>query len=227
MANVPLSNGTQAILDEFASKRGLSRRAIAEMRNSLAEGSSQWVDTLASGSASQRRPPRSTGKLKVPKSCRRPPVFYQFPLPQRRLQQSIAKLTNNYERDQYTRSQLISDASAQRKEDQLLFEYGKEGLREMRRLQAEQRVAITAQKECVPDDQVGPRDALVEQIFKEIEERLHFQQDMEGVRDAQELCRVVKLEVAQRISELARLGVDVSAARKQAPVDIGIVPLSR
>ena len=41
-------------------------------------------------------------------------------------------------------------------------------------------------------------------IFKEIEDRLQFLQDMEGVRDAKESCRSVRLEVAQRVSELGR-----------------------
>lgn len=62
------------------------------------------------------------------------------------------------------------------------------------------------------------------QIFKEIEERLQFQQDMEGARGAKESCRAVRLEVAQRVSELARLGVDVSAARSAAPTGPGLLP---
>lgn len=36
MAKSPLSEKTQAILDEFAKRRGVSRRAIAEMKKSLA-----------------------------------------------------------------------------------------------------------------------------------------------------------------------------------------------
>ena len=51
------------------------------------------------------------------------------------------------------------------------------------------------------------------QIFKEIEERLQFQQDMAAVKGAHQSCQAVRIEVAQRVSELARLGVDVSAAR--------------
>lgn len=36
MAENPLSDGTQALLDEFARRRGLSKRAMAELRKSLA-----------------------------------------------------------------------------------------------------------------------------------------------------------------------------------------------
>lgn len=103
----------------------------------------------------------SPGKLSVPRPTKLVP-FYQAPQPQKRLQQSIAKVTNNYERDQYQRTQLIQDAAAQRKEDQLVFEFGKEGLREMRRLQAEQRAGATASREG--DFSIGVGDALVDQV---------------------------------------------------------------
>lgn len=223
MAENPLSDGTQALLDEFARRRGLSKRAMAELRKSLAEGSNQWVEALSTGTASQRQPRASPGKLKVPRPTAGIAPACQAPQPCRRRQQFIAKQTNNYERDQYHRSQSIKDAGAQRIEDQLIFEYGKQGLEEMRRLQAENSLHLGgpgAEHTVAEDDPQAVRDTLVEQIFNEIEERIQFQQDMQGVRGAKESCRAVRLEVAQRVSELARLGVDVSAARREVPTGL-------
>lgn len=57
------------------------------------------------------------------------------------------------------------------------------------------------------------------QIFSEIDERLRFQEDMAGVRGAAETCRTINLEVMQRVQELQKLGVDVSAARRKASLD--------
>lgn len=54
------------------------------------------------------------------------------------------------------------------------------------------------------------------QIFSEIDERLNFKEEMKGVRGAAETCRTVNLEIMQRVYELEKLGVDVSAARKHS-----------
>ena len=58
------------------------------------------------------------------------------------------------------------------------------------------------------------------QIFTEIDERLRFQEDMAGVRGAAETCKTINLEIMQRVQELQKLGVDVSAARRNAATSL-------
>jgi hypothetical protein len=55
------------------------------------------------------------------------------------------------------------------------------------------------------------------QIFGEIDDRLRFQEEMAGVKGAGEAIATVRLEIAARVSELQKLGVNISAARKDAP----------
>lgn len=145
------------------------RLLFAPEANASAEGSNQWVDTLSTGVASQRQSRQSHGKLKVPRpSGRMAPPFQPRP-PCRRQQQCIAQRTNNYERDQYHRSEVIQDAYAQRMDDQLLFEYGKERLKEMKRLQAEharRRDESETQQTITEDDPQAVRNALVDQVHR-------------------------------------------------------------
>ena len=58
------------------------------------------------------------------------------------------------------------------------------------------------------------------QIFSEIDERLRFQEDMAGLRGAAETCKTINLEIMQRVQELQKLGVDVSAARSSAATSL-------
>jgi hypothetical protein len=122
------------------------------------------VDSLVSGSASERKVARSAhGKLRVPKPCLKIPVF-AAPAPLCRKQKSdIARDTNDYEREQFVSSGPIPDAAAQRQEAQMLFEHGRQGLEQIRQLEKEYQEMAAACTPHEPDLQ-EIREAMVQQV---------------------------------------------------------------
>lgn len=130
----------------------------------VADGSSNWVDSLVSGCASQRKIPGSAlARARVPRPTAKLSVFRAPALPSRKLQADILKATKEYEREQYVRLSPLPDGAAERAEAQLLFEHGRKGLQEMKALEKQRReqAALTEFRE--PDSQ-DIREELVQQV---------------------------------------------------------------
>jgi hypothetical protein len=103
------------------------------------------VRTLSRGTAA-RRPAPCKNRIRAPTPSRTcPPPQLATSHLCRKPESDILLETKRYQRDQYIRAQPVVDAAAQRLDDQLMFEHGRERVREMRQI-AVQQEAATRQK---------------------------------------------------------------------------------
>ena len=102
-----------------------------------AAGSAQWVDTLSRGCATQRRHPAKSA-VAVPRPATKPGVLSLGPAnAARRPHSQILAECDHYAREQFGGAP-AHDTAAQRKQDQMLFEFGRRRLEEMQAQAAEQ-----------------------------------------------------------------------------------------
>lgn len=141
----------------------LNQRRLLDLCG-LADGSSNWVDSLVSGRASKREVPESAhARGRVPRPTAKLPVFRAPAPPSRKPHAEIVKDTKEYEREQYVRTGPLPDGPAERAEAQLLFEHGRKRLQEMKTLEQERRNWAAAHIAREPDSE-EMKEALLQQV---------------------------------------------------------------
>ncbi|KAG1666447.1 hypothetical protein FOA52_015117 [Chlamydomonas sp. UWO 241] len=94
------------------------------------------------------------------------------------------------------------------------MQHGAKGLKD---LEAQERAAAAShEKAAARQSRVDPHEELVEQVVEEIRERREFLEAMQAAGRGAEYVGV-KGEIAQRLKDLERLGVDVASSRPARP----------
>lgn len=78
--------------------------------------------------------------------------------------EAIITATNNYERDKYVRTQAIIDSAGKRQAEQLLFEHGRERLKQMQQLATQRDHEQAELSQQAQDDCKDTKQQLIDQV---------------------------------------------------------------
>mmetsp|Transcript_27581 Transcript_27581/g.81667 ORF Transcript_27581/g.81667 Transcript_27581/m.81667 type:complete len:251 (-) Transcript_27581:40-792(-) len=218
-----LSKQTQALLDDVMSKRGLSLRAMQDVSESIKSGSGSWADTLnrttasfhEAGSKSLSR----TAGVRVPKFSGRggggPPPAPQLPgsFSGKRMLPGILRAAPP-ERDQFRGCAPGPSRDAEKDRLSEVMEHGRKGVAD--RQASMQEAAAARRAAAARAAAADPQEDLVNQLVDEIQERREFLEDMQAAGRGAEYDAKIRGEIAQRMRDLERLGVDVASSRPAA-----------
>ncbi|KAK9823514.1 hypothetical protein WJX72_003340 [[Myrmecia] bisecta] len=200
------------MIEEVCRDRRLSHRTKADLQRSLAEGSTQWVSLLKDQcTRSPLKPKSKTCGVAVPRvglnkhaGQLSPPLAR--PAGRKALQDVLRDSPS--ERDRFAGAAPGVDREAEKDRLALTFELGREGM------QARQQAASTAQSlhqsqraMQSADQHVDPKEALIDQIVAEIQERREFLESARQQGQPSPCEARLKAEISSRLAELRRLGV--------------------
>lgn len=146
-----------------------SSTTLYEHHAGRAAGDASWVRALSSGTATRRTCTSCTAPFKnrirapIP-SPKCLPLRLAPPRFSRKPESAIHLETKCFQRDQYIRAQPLVDAAAQRLDEQLMFEHGRERVREMRKIALQQEAA----KQQMLNASVVPATTTREQLIKQV-----------------------------------------------------------
>ncbi|PNW83903.1 hypothetical protein CHLRE_04g216150v5 [Chlamydomonas reinhardtii] len=208
-----LTKETQQLLQGVAKDRGLSHRAMQDMASSVQRGDAAWVNHLSSGTAAFQAPKSKTAPLvKAPKvgaaggsgPALAPPLPGRFS--GKKMHGEILRDTP-YERDLFVGGAPVTDREAEKDRLSKLMELGAKGAAEMDARMAAMRKE--AKERAAKAARVDVKEAKIDQIVDEIQERLTFLESMKGLGRGAEYERQIRTEVAVRLKELEKLGVPI------------------
>jgi len=215
-----LSKETASLLNDVMLKRGLSLRSQQDVANSLKQGDSSWVDRVSTGVAAFSAPTSKTKPpVKVPKVGRGvgmlPPAMPPASFSGKRM---VAQMAPN-ERERAPAMAPGPNRDALKDACAAVVELGAQGVRERGRQQAE--AAAAAERAAREARPVNVREALVDQLVQEIQERSEFLDAMRAAGRGGAYEAQVRGEISERMRALAKYGVDVGAGAPEPGTRVG------
>ncbi|GMH33110.1 hypothetical protein BSKO_00944 [Bryopsis sp. KO-2023] len=193
-----LTYQTKSFLDGLVQRRGLSKRAVDDVKRSIQNGTSGWVDVMLTKECkprTERRPRAHAG-----------PRIRITGTPQRwagkKMLDEILR-DSPPERDQFHGGSICVDREAEK--DKLIrkFAYGEQGASEIEAGQPDNRKSFHA-------DARPATEQMIDQIIDEIQDRRTFLERMRKCGREREYESQIKLEIASRLAELRGLGVKIN-----------------
>ncbi|KAF5842779.1 hypothetical protein DUNSADRAFT_5151 [Dunaliella salina] len=224
LSNSGLSKETQALLDDAFKKRGLSLRGKEAAVNAIRGGDNGWVDTLQTGTAAFRSP-ASTQRtnVKVPKvgqATHRPMPGPPASFSGKRMQNAMPA----NEREQFVGVRPAPDRALEKDRLAQLMELGAKGVKEVESQKAAQEAARLAAARRKP---VDPKEALIDELILEIQERREFLEAMRAAGRAKEYEQAIRAEIQARMTRLKSLGVETGMGAEQKPSYVPLPPWQR
>mmetsp|Transcript_4547 Transcript_4547/g.12434 ORF Transcript_4547/g.12434 Transcript_4547/m.12434 type:complete len:240 (+) Transcript_4547:126-845(+) len=216
-----LSKETQALLDEAFKKRGLSLRGTEAAVHAIRGGDNGWVDTLQTGTAAFHSPAsthRTTVKVpKVGQATRKPMPGPPASFSGKRMQNAMPA----NEREQFIGGRPAPDRAIEKDRLAQLMELGAKGVKDLERQKAAQEAARLAAAQRRP---VDPKEALIDELVSEIQERREFLEAMRAAGRAKEYEQTIRAEIQARMTRLKSLGVETGIGAEQRPSYVPLPP---